>query len=250
MVACAERLVLDTCRSPLESSNVHSIPIACALLLGFSAAAAQQPGSESLSPFQRAKAEALLDRKLPCLGCHTVGAQGGRIGPDLSNVGARLDRARLRAQIEAPTGLMPRIPLSSATLDLLVAYLAEQRAPGARPVGEPSIARAPETARSPAERLYHRQCAACHGTTGRGDGWNARYLDRPPTRHADARVMGARTDDRLFDAIYAGSAIMGGSARMPPFGATLTAEEIRLLVGHIRGLCRCRQPTWASDGAR
>jgi hypothetical protein len=42
---------------------------------------------------------------------------------------------------------------------------------------------------------------------------------------------------------------MGASARMPPFGETLSAEDIRLLVSHIRELCRCRQPAWA-DAAR
>src|SRR5688500_11108515 len=124
---------------------------------------------------------------------------------------------------------MPRIPLPPATVDLLVAYLAEQRGPAAPPRAAPAAPAAPVTTASPAERLYQRHCAACHGATGNGDGWNAPYLDRPPIRHADARAMGARTDDRLFDAIHAGSAIMGGSACMPPFGATLSTEEIRLL---------------------
>jgi mono/diheme cytochrome c family protein len=230
--------------------GVQYTAIGCAFLLGFSvaaAAAAQQPANERLSAFQRGKVEALLERKLPCLGCHTIGTQGGRIGPDLSAVGARLDRARLRAQIEAPVGLMPRIPMPPPTVDLLVAYLAEQRGPAAPPRAAPFAPAAPVTAASPAERLYQRHCASCHGATGNGDGWNARYLDRPPVRHSDARAMGARTDDRLFDAIHAGSAIMGGSARMPPFGATLSTEEIRLLVAHIRRLCRCRQPAWAGD---
>jgi hypothetical protein len=57
--------------------------------------------------------------------------------------------------------------------------------------------------------------------------------------------MGLRTDDRLYDAIHAGGAIMGGSARMPGFGQTLTPAQIRLLVAHIRELCHCRQPAWA-----
>jgi hypothetical protein len=61
--------------------------------------------------------------------------------------------------------------------------------------------------------------------------------------------MGTRTDDRLFDAIYAGGAIMGGSARMPAFGRTLSSADVELLVQHIRQLCHCQQPVWA-DGAR
>jgi mono/diheme cytochrome c family protein len=217
-------------------------------LLSCSTLAAQQTSAPALSAFQRAKAEALLEHKLPCLGCHTIGTRGGVIGPDLSNVGLRLDRARIRAQIEdpralIPTGLMPRIALPASSRDLVVAYLAEQRAtPIARAAAQSAQ---PVAAATDAQALYARHCAACHGARGAGDGYNAARLDRPPTKHADARVMSVRTDDRLYDAIYAGGAIMGGSARMPGFGQTLTPAQIRLLVAHIRELCRCRQPAWA-----
>ena len=218
--------------------------IAVALALGAARAAAQTPSP--LSPFQRAKAEALLANKLSCLGCHTLHGKGGRIGPDLSNVGARLDAAAIRRQIEQPRALMPRIPLPPVTVELLVAYLAQQRAPAGAGV---ALIAPVNASGSRAQQLYQQRCASCHGAVGKGDGPNARYLDRPPANHADGRQMGARTDDRLFDAIYAGGAIMGGSARMPPFGETLSPEDIRLLVRHIRELCRCQQPAWA-DAAR
>lgn len=203
---------------------------------------AQQPQRAGLTPFQRAKAEALLDAKLPCLGCHALNGTGGKIGPDLSDVGVRLGAGRIRAQVLQPVGIMPRIHLPPSTLDLIVSYLAEQRgSPDAQRPTVPAAARGS----SEAERLYNVHCAACHGVEGNGDGWNGRYLDRPPARHSDARAMSARADDRLFDGIYAGGAILGGSARMPPFGGSLTPAEIRLLVGYIRELCRCRQPSWA-----
>ncbi|MGH7467270.1 MAG: c-type cytochrome [Longimicrobiales bacterium] len=222
------------------------------LALQASVTAGQQSGGSTLSAFQRAKTESLLEHKLPCLGCHTLNGRGGRIGPDLSGVGARLQRDRIRQQIEDPRaalpgGNMPRIPLPPATLDLVVRYLSEQRAEVAPRA--PVTSAAPVPARTAGQQLYYKHCAACHGWTGQGDGWNAAQLDRPPARHADARTMSLRTDDRLFDAIHAGSSILGGSARMPPFGQTLSAQEIRLLVGHIRQLCRCRQPAWA-DAAR
>jgi mono/diheme cytochrome c family protein len=220
--------------------------IAVALALGAAQAAAQAPASSQLSPFQRVKAEALLADKLSCLGCHTLHGKGGRIGPDLSTVGARLDATAIRRQIQQPRALMPRIPLPSATLDLLVAYLTEQRGPTG---GEVTVAAPPNASGSRAQQLYQLRCSSCHGAAGKGDGPNARYLDRPPAAHADAKQMSARTDDRLFDAIHAGGAIMGGSPRMPPFGETLSAEDIRKLVRHIRALCRCQQPAWA-DGAR
>ena len=61
--------------------------------------------------------------------------------------------------------------------------------------------------------------------------------------------MRERPDDSLVDAIAGGGAIMGKSARMPAFGATLTRDEIRSLVQYVRTLCRCEGPAW-SRGAR
>ena len=61
--------------------------------------------------------------------------------------------------------------------------------------------------------------------------------------------MSRRSDDMLFDAIAAGGAVLNRSPRMPPFGETLSREEIRGLVRHIRALCRCEGPAW-SRGTR
>ena len=55
-------------------------------------------------------------------------------------------------------------------------------------------------------------------------------------------------DDSLFDGIHAGAFVLDGSPRMPPFGELLTTEQIRDLVGYIRTLCACRQPSWAERG--
>ena len=95
--------------------------------------------------------------------------------------------------------------------------------------------------------LFSRYCAACHGTEGGGDGFNARYLPKEPIKHSDAEYMSTRPDDTLFDGIFAGGAILNKSHMMPAWGATLKAEEIRGLVGHLRDLCQCRGPAWSED---
>jgi hypothetical protein len=59
--------------------------------------------------------------------------------------------------------------------------------------------------------------------------------------------MSRRSDDALFDTIFAGGYIMNRSNLMPPFGETLSREQIWLLVRHIRTLCRCQGPEWARD---
>ncbi len=231
-----------------------------AVLLGLATlqtSATQEFRPRHLSPFAAAKAQALLRDRLPCLGCHQLNGAGGRIGPDLSNLGARRSPAFVLGMIvdpetTLPGTAMPKTPLGPATAELIASFLldgggrgrtggdGEGRAPGVAPGTRSNLPRN-------AQALYVRYCAACHGERGRGDGYNAENLPVPPAPHADRSFMSRRTDDRLFDGIYAGGYVLGGSARMPPFGETLSRAEIRGLVRYLRELCRCQGPAWSRD---
>lgn len=64
-----------------------------------------------------------------CVACHSVGGQGGSVGPALDGIGTRLERdylARWLADPQAvrPGTTMPRLPLSESQLDELTNYLA------------------------------------------------------------------------------------------------------------------------------
>ena len=207
-------------------------------------------GARAQTAFEWAKAEALLGERLPCLGCHALGAGGGRLAPDLATVRGRRTASYVAAMLDdpqrtVPGTIMPRVPLPSATRALLVRYLT-----GAADVPAPAAAAAFAGGDTSGARLYARYCAGCHGAAGGGDGPNARFLPVRPAVHASADEMGRRTDDRLYDAIAAGGESLGRSPRMPPFGATLAPAQIEALVRHVRTLCRCTQPAWAADGAR
>ncbi len=199
------------------------------------------------------RAKRLLEDHLACLGCHALDGAGGRIAPALDGAGARLRPEYLRRMVHTPARAVPGTvmpaPLEdSATIGRVVTYLRRQAQPGgssylslvdhrpARPRLSPG--------RSPSA-LYASYCAACHGPTGEGDGFNAAYLPLLPTTHADSAHMSTRPDDTLFDGIHGGGHILGRSHRMPAFGGTLTTAEIRGLVAHLRELCRCAQPDWA-----
>ncbi|MDD3677281.1 cytochrome c/FTR1 family iron permease [Thauera propionica] len=75
---------------------------------------------------------------------------------------------------------------------------------GAVPASPPSLARAAP--------LYAQQCAACHGSTGHGDGTAAAGLDPPPIAFTDADRAAQRTPLALYEVIsqgVAGTAMTG-----------------------------------------
>jgi len=69
-----------------------------------------------------------------CIGCHTVKGVGGRVGPELTDIGRRRDAAYIRQSIEDPRayivpGYPPAMPspdqlrLSASDIDNLLAFL-------------------------------------------------------------------------------------------------------------------------------
>jgi mono/diheme cytochrome c family protein len=211
--------------------------------------AAQEPPP---SPFAEEKAKTLLREQLPCLGCHELDGEGGRIGPPLTTVGERRSAAYIAAMIEdpqriVPGSVMPRVRMPDVTRRTIVSYLA-RNAPRGAPPSMQNVPNATATPAAPAA-MYAKWCASCHGPRGGGDGPNAPWLPVRPAVHSSAAAMSLRSDAALYDAIAAGGAAMGRSVRMPPFGATLSTTEIRSLVTYIRELCTCAGPAWSRDGA-
>jgi mono/diheme cytochrome c family protein len=219
------------------------------------------PTGDSLSPFARAKAETLLRDRLPCLGCHALSGSGGRVGPDLSTVLERRSREYVVAIIAdprrvAPGSIMPTTPMTTESRVLVTAYVLARasahtpRAAAGPVTAVPTASSSPTPTDTDGTRLYARYCAACHGASGKGDGQNARFLPVPPADHTARSAMAQRSDDSLYDTIFAGGVPMNRSAYMPAYGETLTREQIRALVRRIRRLCACTGPPWSIGGQR
>ena len=67
-----------------------------------------------------------------CYGCHTVGATGTPLGPDLSHIGAKHDRSYLIGWLrdpssQKPTAHMPKLTLTDGEVQALAAYLGSLR---------------------------------------------------------------------------------------------------------------------------
>jgi mono/diheme cytochrome c family protein len=232
---------------------IIAILAACLLALEGVGAQPSSKGASTISAFAARKARTLLHQQLPCLGCHALGDSGGRLAPDLATVRERRSPDYIAAMIDdpqrtAPGSLMPRTAMLPATRDLIVRYL--QSLPGeATDADGAPLAAPPVPGATDGMALYIRWCAACHGTTGRGDGPNAPFLPVKAAEHASSAAMSARTDDALFDTIMGGGSIMNRSPRMPAFGETLSRTDVRALVQYIRTLCRCQGPAWSRDGS-
>lgn len=77
--------------------------------------------------------------------------------------------------------------------------------------------------------LYTKNCAACHGDNGGGDGIGAGTLPQPPPSFQDPAHMAARRGDVLYAKIRRG----GMGTGMPNFGTVFTTDETWALVDHL-----------------
>lgn len=103
-----------------------------------------------------------------------------------------------------------------------------------------ALAPAAVPAKERAEDNYRTYCWQCHGMHGDGRGVNIRDMSVQPRNHTDPKEMSARSDEDLFKAIKEGGQAINKSVLMPPWGGTLTDEEIWDLVKYLRKLCGCR----------
>lgn len=209
---------------------------------------------EKLSAFSLHKAELLLQNKLSCLGCHQLGGRGGKIGPDLSALDQRLQPAFVYNIIKNPREIlphtvMPKVPVPPDVAELIVNYLLQQQEEKIDSaylslLDNPIIL--PDHSGSRQDN-YLKFCAPCHGREGKGDGFNARFLPVKPTVHSGGEYMSQRPDDTLFDGVFSGGYILNRSHLMPPWGKTLSFDEIKALVNYMRELCQCQGPEWSRD---
>lgn len=105
---------------------------------------------------------------------------------------------------------------------------------GASPKKESPSAPSPSKSNlSQGKHVFNRYCAVCHGLSGKGNGVNADNLDPHPTDLTSSEVQGL-TDEEIYQVIDKGGAAVELSVAMPPWGRTLSGDQIRDLVAYIR----------------
>ncbi len=87
---------------------------------------------------------------------------------------------------------------------------------------------------------YDQYCAQCHGGDGTGNGINAtEEMPVSPRNHADSQEMAKLTADDVYFAIKDGGKSVGKSTLMPGWAGTLSDDEIKALVEHLKAICKC-----------
>jgi hypothetical protein len=89
-------------------------------------------------------------------------------------------------------------------------------------------------------------CARCHAEDGSGR-VSEPTITVEPMDFTDCKVAAAEPDADWERAIAKGGPGVGLSPQMPAFEDSLTSDQIRAFVSHIRGFCR--EPAWPSGNA-
>jgi mono/diheme cytochrome c family protein len=84
--------------------------------------------------------------------------------------------------------------------------------------------------------LFTKYCSVCHGTEGKGDGFNAFNLDPRPRDLSDKEYMSAFSEERLYQTIDLGGRGMNKSPSMPSWGGRLNRADIRYVIAYVQSM--------------
>jgi len=83
-------------------------------------------------------------------------------------------------------------------------------------------------------RVFYQQCVWCHADATPAGPSNRSNITPDPGLLNDSAVLSKVNDESLHKIIAVGGSGVGKSAMMPPYGATLTDEEIDDVIAYIR----------------
>lgn len=84
------------------------------------------------------------------------------------------------------------------------------------------------------KRVFYQQCVWCHSDTTPAGPSNRSNVSPDPPLMNDGNILNKESDASLRKIIALGGSAVGKSAMMPPYGSTLTEEEIGDLIAYMR----------------
>jgi len=127
---------------------------------------------------------------------------------------------------------------------LLSAYVVEQDA------NDPQRVIALNYQQAQGARVYQSDCIWCHAdATPAGPSNRSNVTPTPPLLN-DGATFNALSDEFVQNVITLGGSAMGKSAMMPPWGRTLSSDDIRAVIAYIRVVAQpAYRPPARSRGA-
>lgn len=98
---------------------------------------------------------------------------------------------------------------------------------------------------SQGKRVFYQFCVWCHADASPAGPSNRSNLTPIPALMNDGEKLNAESDEFMVNIITLGGNALGKSAMMPPYGKTLSAEEIKAAVAFTRAIA---QPAYQRPG--
>ncbi len=93
-------------------------------------------------------------------------------------------------------------------------------------------------AQAQGKRIFYNQCVWCHAdATPAGPSNRSNVTPTPPLMN-DGATLNGEGDEYLQNIITLGGSALGKSAMMPPYGQTLTPDEIRAVIAFTRAIAQ------------
>jgi len=88
------------------------------------------------------------------------------------------------------------------------------------------------------KRVFYQYCVWCHADASPAGPSNRSNLTPTPALFNDGSVLNNQSDEYLQNMITLGGSAMGKSAMMPPYGGTLTPDDIRSVIAFVRAVAQ------------
>ena len=105
----------------------------------------------------------------------------------------------------------------------------------------PAAVASAQTAEQTGDQIYASACAACHGVDGRGVPQERLGFDTPVPGFSDCSFASPETAADRVAVVHDGGPARAFDRRMPAFGEALSAEQVELVVSHVRAFCTSRE---------
>ena len=96
------------------------------------------------------------------------------------------------------------------------------------------------------KRVFYQYCVWCHADSTPAGPSNRSNLNPNPPLANDGATLNALSDDFMRNVITLGGAAAGKSASMPPWGKTLSQDDIEAVIAFYRAIA---QPPYQAAGA-